>query len=502
MPETANADGVKRFDCRRLSCFPEEKETLFFGGDTVLRIKGITQCYQGKWMKYDKYLEAVNVFSRMMDGFSVMDQAIIKKKRDQKMMKKVIRDILRALVLRLDEAETPKYVHELMLFHHSSATKIQLIYDEILTGYHWLDCILKNAHIRTVNFGNIALLFCHSETITFSMADNYDLSDLECISLMEDLVLMRKCGLDITLHFRWPSFLSENTRSNLKRHFLDYPVLANDVQLQYKRQTASFTVNTLQFSSGTEQVFRERVESMVRDLLRESQPKTEVKEDKSDAATIFPELINKSKVRVTINNIVEIRQKAVYGYCFRVKRFGLLSHLPPESVLDVIVMFYAKPLKMNVVKPGNTVAEIVLICPIIGDYQHVEAQVLHSRPYCLEHVNEKGNVSVISSSDWDTFRWDEEKDYFRVKAKKKSRITIVVVFRGEKRRIILKSKPKKNVYEYTIDKLRETVRKKFKKRGLSGLFTIKLDNGAEIRTNYDVENLLFIKYDGEIHIAE
>lgn len=39
---------VMKFESFRFSAFSEEEETLFFGGSTVLRIKGIIQRTQGK----------------------------------------------------------------------------------------------------------------------------------------------------------------------------------------------------------------------------------------------------------------------------------------------------------------------------------------------------------------------------------------------------------------------------------------------------------------------
>ena len=50
---TKNARKVMKFECELFSCFPEEQETLFLGGKTELRIKGIIQYLSG-WRQYDK----------------------------------------------------------------------------------------------------------------------------------------------------------------------------------------------------------------------------------------------------------------------------------------------------------------------------------------------------------------------------------------------------------------------------------------------------------------
>ena len=284
---------VMKFDCERFSCFSEEKEILFFGGDTVLRIKGIIHRADGKWMKYDKYLEAINVFSRMMGGFSIQDQPIMKRKKDQKMMKLIIKDVLRSLVWQLHEAETPKYVHEMVLFHQSAASHIRLIYDELLTEYKWLDCILKNStniavdteslsHSQssshgddtleldagTVNVANIVLLFCHSESITFLMADDYDLNDAECLALMEDLMLIKQMGLEMTVHLKWPSDLSETNATNLERYLRNLDVSSLGIECRFSKHSASFTASNARIEFEAQRRFSSRVEHLIVSLSR------------------------------------------------------------------------------------------------------------------------------------------------------------------------------------------------------------------------------------------
>merc|ERR1712048_1221835 len=63
-----DSHNVKFFDCKLFSAHDEEKEMLFFGGDTVMRIKGILQQLNGQWVPYDKYLEPINALFRMMSN--------------------------------------------------------------------------------------------------------------------------------------------------------------------------------------------------------------------------------------------------------------------------------------------------------------------------------------------------------------------------------------------------------------------------------------------------
>merc|ERR1719295_1627471 len=99
----------------------------------------------------------------------------MKKKKSQRTMKVLIKDILRSLVLKQHECEAPKYIQDLVLFHHQSTPRIRLLYDELRAEYQWLDCILKNG--QSVDMVNIAVLFSHSEHIIFRMAENTTLSE-------------------------------------------------------------------------------------------------------------------------------------------------------------------------------------------------------------------------------------------------------------------------------------------------------------------------------------
>ena len=107
---------VAKFECASFSCFPEERETLFFGGETILKIKGALQRVGLFFMTYDRFMEPINVFSRIMNGLSLKDQEIMNNAKSQKAMKVIIRDILQSLVLRKDRCQSPKYIQDLVLF--------------------------------------------------------------------------------------------------------------------------------------------------------------------------------------------------------------------------------------------------------------------------------------------------------------------------------------------------------------------------------------------------
>ena len=165
---------VTKFECAAFSCFPEERETLFFGGDTVLKIKGALQWVGDVLMAYDLFMEPINAFSRMMNGLSVKEQEIMTKQQSQRAMKVLIKDILRSLVLKQHECESPKYIQDLVLFHHASTPRVRLIYDEISAEYKWLDSILMKNSGSSRFFKNTHWICMYSTTPLVCRSDSND----------------------------------------------------------------------------------------------------------------------------------------------------------------------------------------------------------------------------------------------------------------------------------------------------------------------------------------
>ena len=216
--------GVMKFECSAFSCYAEERETLFFGGDTVLRIKGITQWVGDRLKSYDKYMEPVDAFKRMINGKSFKEQPIASTPKDQQCMTAIIKDVVRSLIPQYDDSgnvvdldETPKYIKNLALFHLEETPQICLIYHELLSGYEWLSCILKRKKKDlkdskkayqlkgTLNLENVAMLFCNSESITFRMKEQDVFRDENCLSLIRGMEAMSKMCLETNIRFQWPS---------------------------------------------------------------------------------------------------------------------------------------------------------------------------------------------------------------------------------------------------------------------------------------------------------
>lgn len=209
-------DNVIEFDGSKFSCFPENRESLFFGGDTVLRIKDIIHREDSLMLSYGAFLEPLNAFVRMIQGQSIVGQSISKSKKAQKTMRLIMRDVLFALLNDGNPFEIPKYIRGVTMCH-ATRSHIQFIYDELKTEYEWLQCILtsNSEHGDHIAILNLVVLFSSSEMIDFLMGEDYILNEQECDSLMKNLLAVSEMNLEPTIRFLWPSKVPESVKSNL-----------------------------------------------------------------------------------------------------------------------------------------------------------------------------------------------------------------------------------------------------------------------------------------------
>ena len=255
---------VTKFECASFSCFPEEQEILFFGGETLLKIKGALQWVGDVLMKYDRFMEPINAFSRMMNGLSMKEQDTMNNAKSQRAMKVLIKDILRSLVLKQHECESPKYIQDLVLFHHASTPRVRLIYDELFTEYKWLDCILKKVSGDILNIINIAVLFCHSDGVVFMMPDEYVLSDAESGAMIDDMVMISEMALALKISFVWKSGMPQDARSNLRNAFLG--LYGKDCEYHFDANSVSFTFEDAAIDAEAQEAIESQIESMIQQL--------------------------------------------------------------------------------------------------------------------------------------------------------------------------------------------------------------------------------------------
>lgn len=210
-------NSVKRFACHAFSRLPEERQTIFFGSHTVLRIKSLIDKVGDELLSYDKYLEAIDALGRLINAVSVKGQPISANKDSQYIMQHIIKDVLCSLIQRENRTTLPEYVRTLALRQSSNAAKIQLIYDELLTEYQWLDCIFKDLSTNTLDIANIALLFDSAERVTFEMGRELFLTAIQCEKLVNDLILISEMCLKPEIRFEWPYAVPKALKDALRQ---------------------------------------------------------------------------------------------------------------------------------------------------------------------------------------------------------------------------------------------------------------------------------------------
>eukprot|EP01084_Bolivina_argentea_P024057 44895_1 len=85
--------------------------------------------------------------------------------------------------------------------------------------------------------------------------------------------------------------------------------------------------------------------------------------------------------------------------------------------------------------------------------------------------------------------------------KARRQMSIITIFEGQKKRIVLKNRPERNQYEYTIDYLKEICIRKFRSRSLQEPFIIRIDTGKTIETDDDIVTHL-MEYNGDVEIVK
>eukprot|EP01084_Bolivina_argentea_P180246 311394_1 len=70
----SNAQDVSCFKCSSVSSYDRERETLFFGGDSILQISSICQWYNNRWTHYRSYLKTIGYILKLIKGTTIDKQ--------------------------------------------------------------------------------------------------------------------------------------------------------------------------------------------------------------------------------------------------------------------------------------------------------------------------------------------------------------------------------------------------------------------------------------------
>ena len=209
-------DMLMNFDCTPFSRFTKKKkESLIFGGASVLRLISIRRLEFGSWARsahLKEFLVPMEALFSMMRGITLKNKQILNDEKSQRNLRWIIADLLRSMMLKEDansddEFRTPQYIREWALFYMkkeiTNQIPVQLLYHAITRENHGLQCILKAKDSETLSIGNIAALFSNSDTITIYIADADDIRDSEWKSLVNGSSKVIEIGVTTAIQFQF-----------------------------------------------------------------------------------------------------------------------------------------------------------------------------------------------------------------------------------------------------------------------------------------------------------
>ena len=189
---------VPCFDAEWLSCHQHEREVLFFGGDSILQIRGILKIERGRWVSYTKQLEAIQAIRSLANGSLIADGI---SRRTKNEIYRMIHAILNHNLV--DTIQSP-YVRELLLYQiNNTPTKMTFDWDIISTEWRFLgEDLLWDQQNRIPHILDMINLFPQSQCIVFLMPDMFAMRTFHWNSVMEDLADNHRA---MTLVFQWQS---------------------------------------------------------------------------------------------------------------------------------------------------------------------------------------------------------------------------------------------------------------------------------------------------------
>ena len=147
---------VSYFDCDAISCFDQEKEAFFFGGNTILRIYSIHHCIN-PWKNYKYYIEGIQNIIKIINGLKIEKKSMTKKGKET--MKQILKYKLPQNNYYI--SNLTDYIEKLINHHISEIpSQINFYFYELMNEYAWLkELIVKDKKNNLLNISNLCNLF-------------------------------------------------------------------------------------------------------------------------------------------------------------------------------------------------------------------------------------------------------------------------------------------------------------------------------------------------------
>ena len=219
-------------------------------------------------MQYDKFMEPINAFNRLIRGLPLKGREMMKDHVFQIKFIHILRNMLQSLINHKKHDDVPSYIETLISFQNKSTPNIELIYNELMMDYEWIHSILKSKSGSALDIANITALFSHSKSVTFKVINEYILDEHEWNSVVNDLMASYEMGLftEIRFHLTTDQYGQQDMHEMAVGH-----LEMLDSKWNCHRKGNMITFNIKEESKTAEQTkrFCERAEQMIVSLTAE-----------------------------------------------------------------------------------------------------------------------------------------------------------------------------------------------------------------------------------------
>eukprot|EP01084_Bolivina_argentea_P228047 385240_1 len=417
---------VFKFDAAALSDFPDEKEALFFGGETVLRIASIYQSVGQKWISYQKYMKPLNVMLRLINGLSITAPKIRLNIRDQIMLLQFAHDMLQHGLDYLPHSSTQNETLEItqitsyisqLLKYHTSQSVIKLRFEDLIMEDVLLNNVLLSRVVgensETLDLLNICTLFCLSDKIIILMPEMFILDMVQCESLVHDLQLMREMNLSTEIKLEWPLEMPAENKNNIDEYM--YELIRIEWSRKFTTKSVCFecTQTVLTLSVLFTETINTSMMKIHEEIAKFKEAKSKTVKSLSDVSDAKPLIAIRRITKQDIELHFILILEAFVRMCLQHQCRKL-----PLAVSDKILFFYAKPININLKYESSI--KSVLFCPAEYRWRLFEAKILNKielAPGENQLTSLVGRDIRVTADNWKS-NWCNENEEYEVEIRR------------------------------------------------------------------------------------
>eukprot|EP01084_Bolivina_argentea_P028639 53200_1 len=352
---------VSSFACSMLSDFDNEKETLFFGEGTILRINSLYM-YDSGWQNFKHYVDAIEQILNIVNGSISWSQT--------NNMKHVIGSILPKLYNNC--TPLPQYIESLLKYHLQHLPyQIEYDFSELAHSHQWVkDIFVKNNEENIPNVCNMCNLFENCDHISITMSDSLTnfIFNSFCESVITDI--FNVINKNVTIEFR---FSSMNIPLELDAVFQKYSQQHVNLILHTKVDDTAITICPIYVNSPPEEITLDEDEVKRNPIWRSNEDRTVAR---------WQNRLVDGYLRIQQQDIFSVESRYSAYYNLHVVAVVIYKFYNP-------FLTYPYPETSTVVVVGNYgTGKSSFVKALIGD-KHLETNAIKPRE----------NPSVTSSTD-------------------------------------------------------------------------------------------------------